>query len=296
MSVLSQTRQRASGRRRRRMHFVEALEQRALLAGDLIAPDWASELIQKLTPQAATAQPITITSALPISNGYRRSTVNAVSLTGTADPSAQFITVGGQQATWNPGAGTWSISNLPLNPGINRIYARAHQDPAVTLNEAFIDIWYDTGTTTSLSGTINSNRTLTAEAGPYQVTGDVIVPVGVTLTIEPGTTFYFNNNTGIQVRGRLLAEGTDSERIRFTRSPGATNRWDGIEFTNTLQDNRMTFFDQEYGDQQTHAVGVDHSMLTIDHASWASANRTVIEVLTSFAARFKFTFPRDWWR
>jgi hypothetical protein len=253
------------------------LEHRIALSGESVTDDWASALFAKLAPQAAAAQPITIASSLPVTSGYPRTTTNTVSLTGTADPSATLITVGGQSAVWNPGAGTWSVSNLAVKPGINRIVARAYQD-SVKLNETFIDIWYDTGTTTSLSGTIASNRTLTADAGPYLVTGDVTVPVGVTLTIEPGTTIYFNNNTGIRVNGRLLAEGTDANHIRFTRRPGQTNRWDGIELVDTLQDNRMRFFDQEYGDQQGHSIGVDHSKLTIEYASWAFANRTVIEV------------------
>jgi hypothetical protein len=39
------------------------------------------------------------------------------------------------------------------------------------------------------------------------ITGDVIVPAGITLTVQAGTTLFFDAG-GITVNGRLAAQGT----------------------------------------------------------------------------------------
>jgi hypothetical protein len=54
-----------------------------------------------------------------------------------------------------------------------------------------------------------------------------------TLTIEPGVTIVFDNpSTGIAVEGRLVAEGTSSQKIRFRGNTcgSSTGLWEGIYF------------------------------------------------------------------
>ena len=92
--------------------------------------------------------------------------------------------------------------------------------------------------------------------GPYTVTGDVIVTAGSTLTILPGTTVYFQQDAGLTFNGgRLLAEGTAFNQFRFTRVPGTTATWDGIQFNSSNLDNRITYADARVRRQvrQRHA-------------------------------------------
>jgi hypothetical protein len=58
----------------------------------------------------------------------------------------------------------------------------------------------------------------TVRAGnrPYLVVGDIEVPVGKTVTIEPGAVFLFKNFTGLHVQGKLVAQGTKERPVAFT--------------------------------------------------------------------------------
>lgn len=53
-------------------------------------------------------------------------------------------------------------------------------------------------------------------SGRIGITQTVSVPVGSTLAIKPGTGILFARDTGMYVRGRLLALGKDDRRITFT--------------------------------------------------------------------------------
>ncbi len=83
-------------------------------------------------------------------------------------------------------------------------------------------VWYDSGAGQSVSGTLSTSTVWTPGAGPYNVTGSLSVPDGVTLTVLPGTTVYLASGASINVSGtgRLLAEGTEYAPIRFTSDAG----------------------------------------------------------------------------
>jgi cysteine-rich repeat protein len=91
----------------------------------------------------------------------------------------------------------------------------------------------------TISGTLTENTTLTPAASPYSVPGDLDVPPGITLTIEPGVTLVFavdgvTPNLGAEhyaelvVRGTLKAVGTEAEPNTFQGN--APGRWGGIKF------------------------------------------------------------------
>jgi predicted outer membrane repeat protein len=85
-----------------------------------------------------------------------------------------------------------------------------------------------------IGGAILSDLTLTAAGSPYQVTSTMTVFPGVTLTLQPGVELQFDSGAGLNIRGDLIAEGTQSDLILFTSSAPtqAVGDWFGISVQN----------------------------------------------------------------
>jgi len=80
-----------------------------------------------------------------------------------------------------------------------------------------------------VSGDITTT-TWTAAESPYVVNNSITIPAGETLTIEPGVdvvlTKGWPSNTSISVQGALVAEGTETDSIRFIAAEDTC--WGGI--------------------------------------------------------------------
>ncbi len=213
---------------------------------------------------------ISVTTTPTVQNGYPRTTTPTCSLTGKAHAvKTRSVIVGGVTAVWTAWTTSWTVSNVPLKPGINKVLIQSLDGAGGEFERQYVDVWYDNATTLSISGTLATDTTLTAAGGPYRLTGDLIVPLGVTLTIDPGTTLYVDTGFGIKVFGRLVAEGTDLLRIRMTRLPAGTGTWTGITFTDTQQDNRLSFIDFAYADNAATNLSATNSKLFINQATWS---------------------------
>jgi len=117
-------------------------------------------------------------------------------------------------------------------------------------------------------GTLTKDTTLLTSSYPYAITDDIIVPAGVTLTIQPGATLQFQADRYLRANegGRLLAEGTNTQPIVFTRQSDAY--WGGILLDRTQADNRITHAVVEYTKEvivqpRTHGVSAYGSRITI---------------------------------
>jgi predicted outer membrane repeat protein len=78
----------------------------------------------------------------------------------------------------------------------------------------------------------NTKGTLTQSGSPYIVTCDVMVLSIDSLFIEPGVEVIFMDNYKLEVHGRLVAEGTETDSIHF-RPFDCSIGWHGIRFFNT---------------------------------------------------------------
>jgi len=102
-----------------------------------------------------------------------------------------------------------------------------------------------------VSGTIISggevSGTWTKAESPYTIAGDISVPRGRTLTIEPGVVVKFAGHYGLTVgyRATLRAQGTQADHIVFT--PIDTEEgWFGIRFVNSEADDILKYCTIEY--------------------------------------------------
>jgi predicted outer membrane repeat protein len=74
----------------------------------------------------------------------------------------------------------------------------------------------------------------TPEHSPYMVRFQIEIPHDWSLTIMPGVEVNFTGNIGLMVDGELVAIGTATDSIYFTRHPGdSLHRWNGIHFSLT---------------------------------------------------------------
>ncbi|MCX6233871.1 MAG: T9SS type A sorting domain-containing protein [Bacteroidetes bacterium] len=101
-------------------------------------------------------------------------------------------------------------------------------DPDFPLKTVYVKSYYYA--CHELSGTIEQDSTLT---GCVYITGNVIVPNGVTLYVEPGCTVKFDGKYNLVINGKILALGSLNDKITFTgimpwESPEELENWSGI--------------------------------------------------------------------
>jgi subtilisin family serine protease/N-acetylneuraminic acid mutarotase len=90
------------------------------------------------------------------------------------------------------------------------------------------------GSEEPVSGTLTTDTTWTRNK-VYIVNGNINVIAGVTLTIQPGTVVKFNGNYNLNVRGKLLADGTVD--LPITLIPYTTGQtWGNLLFDDTSED------------------------------------------------------------
>jgi RHS repeat-associated protein len=128
------------------------------------------------------------------------------------------------------------------------------------------------------SGTI-PNGTVWTNAQVQSIVGNIDVPQGSTLTIDPGTVVQFNGGTNMTVEGTVNASGTSGQHIFFTSSRdnsplgGANNAgngdWDKIEF-NSGSTGTFNFVEVRY------AGGGDELGAIVDNAGTLSLTNSII--------------------
>lgn len=108
----------------------------------------------------------------------------------------------------------------------------------------------------ALSGIINEDMTLTNDK-LWILENNVLIPEGVTVTVEPGTRIQFwsadpnnkygaNANVYLQVEGRFIAEGTEEQPIEMYPGKGFENKDVTIESVLNTEDVYDNFFSNNF--------------------------------------------------
>ena len=174
---------------------------------------------------------LTVATSLGQTNGYCQTTNATITLNGVANAiDTRSVKVNGVTANWVAWRAAWNISGLPVPPGLNRVLVQAFDAQGKEIDRKTIDIWHDDGSVQNVGGAIAADTTWQATDGPFNITADLVINSGATLTIQPGTTIYMDPEVNITVAigGRLLAEGTPAAPIRFTRAPENNGNWGNL--------------------------------------------------------------------
>jgi len=169
---------------------------------------------------------------------------DTVTLKGRADaPEAVSVLVNGADADFNAGDRTWSIEVL-LVSGLNVITIEQFDANTNIINSRTVEIMY-VPPANNVAGELIGDMTW---SGAYIIEDAVVVPAGMVLKIEPGTMVLMKDAAELVVYGRLLAEGTETEPIHFTRYVDGTS-WKQIMFIEAA-DSRLAHCIIEYADSE----------------------------------------------
>lgn len=102
--------------------------------------------------------------------------------------------------------------------------------------------------------TVKNDTTIDGTEKPIVVYGNMKVDSNATLRLAAGTTLYFHSDAGLDVYGRLLAEGTAENNVTlrgdrldnmFDYLPydGVSGQWKGVHFNTSSYDNVMVYTD-----------------------------------------------------
>jgi len=176
-------------------------------------------------------------SSTPVANNPPTASFTASPTSGDAPLAVSFNSSGSSDSDGSITSYAWSFGDGGSSTGAttSHTYNSAStymaqltvtdDDGSTDTTTAQIEVLAPSGT--EVGGMISSNAVWRREESPYVATTNVLVPDGVNLAIEPGTTVLFYPDVGMQIEGTLTANGTPSEPIVFAQFAEV---WSGIEF------------------------------------------------------------------
>lgn len=224
---------------------------------------------------------ISVTTAPAVVSGYPRTTSATATLGGRANAiTTRSIKVNGVAATWSAWNATWNATGVALQPGINRVLIQAFDADGTETQRFSYDVWRDDGSVVTVSSNITADTTWTAADGPWQVTGSVAVASGATLTIEPGASVYLSGGATFSVAsgGRLIAEGTETSRIRFDVAPGSGASWTGMVINGTTGSPESRISHARFAGNTGIALDVNAGDVTLDHLEFGNTTKQYLSL------------------
>jgi hypothetical protein len=135
-------------------------------------------------------------------------------------------------------------------------------------------------TTTKPGGTLKADEVWTAAGGPYLVTGTLTVGAGATLTLEPGTSMYLSSGASLVVAngGRIMAEGTDTQVIRFSSPPGSGTSWGGVTINGAVGSPETRLAYASFEGNGLTCIEVAGGTLVLDHATFGTTKHQYVSL------------------
>jgi len=106
----------------------------------------------------------------------------------------------------------------------------------------------------------NVNGMWAAINNPYEVVGNLTVPAGQALAIEPGVLIQITGNYQFTVAGMLQCHGTPADSIRILNTQASL--WQGMRFESTTQTSSIRY---TYIEKATYGIRCMNAILTVKH-------------------------------
>jgi hypothetical protein len=181
--------------------------------------------------------------------------------------------------TFSPGSGIGSSVQwtAPSTPGTVTI------NMTVTDDIESVSKTQDMVVCTPVQSSIATSVTIANTGSVYIVKNADLLPIAqtATLTIEPGVTIVFDGAAGgFQAFGRIVAEGTPSEKIRFRGNTcgSGSGLWDGIYLDGRYGE--AVFRNVELSASSNGIQVMDGAKLTLDKSSVYDNSNIGVSILT----------------
>ncbi|MCC6558354.1 MAG: DUF4215 domain-containing protein, partial [Polyangiaceae bacterium] len=225
---------------------------------------------------------------------------------GTANVTLTYSNVwqnaSGDLVSVAAGAGCLSANPLYVSaPGNLRLTSNSPSRFAGDAGGDLGPLPYTGDPTSGLHGTLWVNTTLNLAGSPYPVAGDLTVPQGVTLTIQPGVTLQFTTSDvmisgddtsrgELRVEGTLTAVGTVASPIVLTSTGSSANTWYGVVLRPTASNTTLahaTVNEAVYAvrNEAAAATNAFHhlNLHTSGYGFYANAGPNVIDAITAYS-------------
>lgn len=175
-----------------------------------------------------------------------------------SDIVIKFFPVSGSAVYSEGFTNSSGVFNISVVNGVYNISYEKSGYQTYVLNDQFIstdmtlpDVTLNSNLIVYVSGNVSGNWT---SSNTYIVTGNITVPVGQTLTIEPNTEIKFDGYFSLIVNGTLNAVGTENNYIIFTSTSSIpTNTdWNQIFINTSSTGSILKYCIIEYGKQDNN--------------------------------------------
>ncbi len=238
---------------------------------------------------------------------------NRLHVGGTAPAlDTEMVMVRNNYANYDPVLSQWRTT-FSLDDGWNILPVSALDTNGEEIGSTTLQVFYSPRAH-EISGHFTTDTVLARSDSPFMIKDSLVVDDGVTLSIEPGCVLIFSPQTGLDVRGTLLARGTNEQKIHFT-SLDRPAGWNGIKFIDSRHDsilehavieNAAWWSNEHVGAvesirshvslrnceiKDTHLVGIDiyDSDVLIDschlHDTYSSYDGDIVQLRKSSTAR-----------